>query len=69
MGAGVIVLQRHYRLPEQFETVFLQCIVDARRPLHFLAPTHQVDVVFLVAVDSVAPRILGGRAGTVRRTE
>ena len=64
--AGFGRLQRQDGLPEQLETALLQRIVDARRPLHFAAPAHQIDVVFLEAVDAIAARFLGGLAGAVR---
>src|SRR5690606_20349505 len=58
-------LQWLYRLAKQLEPAFLQRIADARRPLHFLAALHQVDVVFLIAVDTVPARVLRRRTGAV----
>ena len=62
-------LQRHDRLAVQFEAVFLERIVDTRCPLHLAAPAHQVDVVFLEAVDAVTAGFLGGGAGAVRSAQ
>src|SRR5690606_21046091 len=59
------LLQGLNDLPEDLEAIVLERIVDARRPLHFAAPTHEIDVVLLEAVDAVAPRFLRGRASAI----
>src|SRR5882757_1792395 len=59
------LLQGQNGLAEEFEAPFLERIVDARRPLHLTAPTHQIDVVFFEAVDPVAARLLGRLTGAV----
>src|SRR5579862_4191888 len=58
-------LQRLYCHAEQLEATFLERSVDARRPLHLLAPPHELDVVLGKAVHAVAAILLGRRAGTV----
>ncbi len=62
-------LQRLNRLAEQLETVLLERVVDARRPLHLLAATHEVDIGFLVRIHTVASRLFRGRARAIRRAD
>src|ERR1017187_9939497 len=67
MRAGLGLTQWQDRLAEQLETPFLECRVDARGPLHFTAPPHQVDIVFLETVHAVPAGLFCRLAGAVGR--
>ena len=67
VAAAFFALQRHDGLAVQLEAAVLEGGIDPRGPLHLATTTHQVQVVFLEAVDAVAPRLLRGIAGTVGR--
>ena len=66
LGRG---LQRLYRLSKELEPVLVERVADPRRPLHLLAAFHQVDVVFLIAVDAIAACILGRSTRAVGRRQ
>ena len=69
MGTLLFRLQRLDGLSEQLKPVVLERVIDSRRPLHLAAAAHQVDIVFLVAVDAVSAGFLGRCAGAVRCAE
>ena len=69
MRAILFRLQRFNGLTEQLKTIIFQRVVDASRPLHFAAATHQFDVIFLEAVNSVSSGFLGRGTGAVRCTQ
>ena len=60
------MLQRQDDLAEDLEAPVFERVVDARGPLHLAPAPHQVDVVFLEAVDAVAAVFLGRRTSAVR---
>ncbi len=65
MRAGLLGFERQDRLAEQFESALFERRVDARRPLHFAASAHQIDVVFLETVHTVAAGLFGRLTGAV----
>ena len=52
-------------MSEKFESIIFKRVVDARSPLHFATATHEIDVIFPEAVNTVATRFLGRSAGTI----
>ena len=66
MCALFFSLKRQNSLAKQLESIVFESIIDTGRPLHLAAAAHEINIVFLEAVDTVTTSLLGRSTRTVR---